>query len=100
MNTTDLKNEVYRNLSKSFSPALTKEEISTIVDTVIDAMSLGLTTNDEEGENKVVLRGFGTLKVVNRKGRTYSVRGKQVTVGDRKTVVFKPGTDLAKSISE
>lgn len=99
MNTTDLKNEVYRNLSKEFTPALTKDEVSVIVDKIIDTMTLGLTTNDEDGEAKVVLRGFGTLKVVNRKGRTYSVRGKQVTVGDRKTVTFKPGTDLVKAIS-
>ena len=99
MNTTDLKNEVYQTVSKKFSPALTKEEVSTFVDAVIDTMAAELTKDYEDGEAKVVLRGFGTLKVVNRKGRTYSVRGKEVTVGDRKTVTFKPGTELVKEIS-
>jgi len=98
MNTTELKTAVYRKLAEKFS--LNKDEIFLMVDTVIDTMTEGLNTPDEEGESKVVLRNFGTLKVVNRKGRTYSVRGKEVTVGDRKTVVFKPGTGLARSITD
>ena len=100
MNTTDLKNEFYKNHSGITSPELTRDQVSNIVDTMIELISKGLNSPDEEGENKVVLRGFGTLKVVTRKGLTYSVRGKQVTVGERKTVVFKPGTDLARSISD
>jgi nucleoid DNA-binding protein len=97
MNTTEFKNALHQRMVDQ-GASFTKEAMAVVVDEMINVMQEGLNTPDEEGECKIVLRGFGTLKQVERKGRTYSVRGKQVTVGTRKTVTFKPGTDLARAL--
>lgn len=99
MNSTELKDYVYQKLATSFDPPLTREDVGIVFETFLDGMIHGLTTPDEEGECKVLLRGFGTLKRVTRKGRTYSVRGKEVSVGERDTVTFKPGAGLSRGIS-
>lgn len=99
MNTTDLKDYLYKWAANEFDPPLTRVDVSIIVDRLVEGMREGLLTPDEDGERKVLLRGFGTLRVVTRKGRTYSVRGKDVTVGDRDTVGFKPGATLVRAIS-
>lgn len=95
MNTADLREYVYRESAKMFAIPLTREEASYLVDTVISGIVRGLV---ESEDNKVLLRGFGKFQMVTRKGRTYTVRGSQVEVPDRKTVVFKPGTDLMREI--
>jgi nucleoid DNA-binding protein len=103
MNTSKLREYVYKKALKSFSTPLTQEDTSAFLDTVIDAIMQGLVgeeSEDIEAPGKVMLRSFGTFTVITRKGRTYSVRGKQVTVPDRKTVVFKPGTDLARALAK
>lgn len=81
-----------------YDPPLTRNDISVLIDMTLDGMTKGLTEEDDDGDQKVLLRGFGTLRVVMRKGRTYSVRGKEVVVGDRETVTFKPGAELARAI--
>lgn len=100
MNTTDLKDYLYQRAATLFDPPLTREDVSVLVDMTVDGMTKALTEEDEEGEKKMLLRGFGTLRVTRRKGRTYSVRGKEVTVGDRDTVTFKPGAELARVVKE
>lgn len=100
VNTTDLKNYLYKRATTLFDPPLTRDDISVMVDMTLDGMTKALTEEDEDGERKMLLRGFGTLRVVQRKGRTYSVRGKEVVVGDRDTVTFKPGAELARTIKE
>lgn len=100
MNTTEYKDAVAAKVAtKLEGKTITKEDMSTIIDACTEVSMEALTKPDEDNECKLVIRGFGTLKVVPRKGRTYNVRGKQVTVGDRKTVTFKPGTDLVKAIT-
>ena len=99
MNTTDLKDYLYKRTAKEFDPPLTRADASIIVDILVEGMVEGLLTPDEEGERKMLLRSFGTLRVVTRKGRTYSVRGKDVTVGDRDTVTFKPGATLVRAVT-
>lgn len=98
MNTTELKDYLYKKAGKMYDPPLTRDDVSVLVDMTLDGMTKGLTEEDEDGEKKVLLRGFGTLRVVQRKGRTYSVRGKEVEVGDRNTVTFKPGAELFRAI--
>ncbi len=100
MNTTDLKNYLYKRAAVLFDPPLTRDDISVMVDMTLDGMTKALAEEDGDGERKMLLRGFGTLRVVRRKGRTYNVRGKEVEVGDRNTVVFKPGAELARTVKE
>lgn len=95
MNTADLREYVYRKSMGLFEIPLTKNEASLLVDMVIAGIVQGLTETEEK---KVLLRGFGKFQVVTRKGRTYTVRGAEVAIPDRETVVFKPGTDLVREI--
>ena len=102
MNTSKLREYVYKRALKEFSQPLTQEDVSSVIDIVIEAVTQGLVGEDNadvEDPGKVMLRSFGTFTVVTRKGRTYSVRGKQVTVPDRKTVVFKPGAELSRALA-
>ncbi len=95
MNTADLREYVYKQSMELFEIPLTRAEASLLVDTVIAGIVRGLTQTEER---KVLLRGFGKFLVVQRKGRTYKVRGTEVDVPDRLTVVFKPGTELQREI--
>lgn len=95
MNTADLREYVYKESMNLFEVPLTKDEATLLVDTVIAGIVKGLTTTEEK---KVLLRGFGKFEVVTRKGRTYIVRGQEVEIPDRLTVVFKPGSDLKREI--
>jgi nucleoid DNA-binding protein len=76
-----------------FKIPFTRQETHLLIDLFIEGITEGLV---EDG--KVGLREFGKLELVSRKGRTYKVRGTEVTVPDRKTVVFKPGSKLFKRI--
>jgi len=87
MNTTQLKSELYNRLSSDFE--ISKNDVDYFVEEFIDVMQGGLL---EDG--KVLLRKFGTLKVVTRAPRMYSVKGREVETGPRPTVVFKPGTGM------
>ena len=100
MNTTEYKKALHKRLGGKYSPPLTYEDVSLMVDMSFEVMEDALNEEDEEGECKLVMRGLGTLRQVIRKGRTFNVRGKQVTVGPRKTVTFKPGTGLAKRLTD
>lgn len=104
MNTTTLREYIYTESAKVFDPPMTRQDVSSLIDIFLDGLAAGLSgkITDAEGEedetNKVLLRSFGTFKVVKRRGRVYSVRGKEVKVGDRYTVVFKPGADLVRML--
>lgn len=101
MNTTSLREYVYKEIAKICDPPLTRKEAAEFLDIVIEGITLGLTDEelDEEGEHKVLLRSFGKFIRVTRKGRTYNVHGNEVTVPDRETVIFKPGTGLMRRIT-
>jgi nucleoid DNA-binding protein len=100
MNTTSLREYVYKETAKIFDPPLTRKEAADLIDLIFEGITQGLEEPPEEdGERKVLLRGFGKFIRVIRKGRTYNVHGKPVTVPDRETVIFKPGTQLMRRIS-
>jgi nucleoid DNA-binding protein len=94
---------MYSRAAKVFDPPLTRADVTTIIDILLDGLTAGLTGNlrgeDEDDElPRVLLRSFGTFKVVQRKGRTYRVRGKDVEVGDRHTITFNPGAELTRAL--
>ena len=95
MNTLSLKEDLYRKQYEKFKLPITKADISYLVDTLI-----GLLENGLKNDGKVTLRGFGTLRVVTRKGREYNVRGQIIKKNDTKTVTFKPGKNLNKEIKD
>jgi len=99
MNTSQLRRNIYDRAGKLFDPPFTHSDINAMLDLVVDSITDGLINREpENGERKVMLRSFGTFRLTKRRGRTYSVRGKQVTVPDRYTVVFKPGAELLRAI--
>jgi len=103
MNTSQLRKNIYDRAGKLFDPPFTHSDINAILDLVVDSITDGLINVElEEGEKerKVMLRSFGTFRLTKRRGRTYSVRGKQVTVPDRFNVVFKPGAELLRAIAD
>lgn len=63
-----------------------------LMDSVIEAM---------ENEDKVVLVGFGTFSVTERKARTgrNPQTGKEIQIPAKKTVKFKAGSRLADSVA-
>ena len=105
MNTTNLRDHMYNRAAQVFDPPLTRSDVTTIIDLLLDGLTAGLTghirgEDDEEELPRVLLRSFGTFKVVQRKGRTYRVRGKDVEVGDRYTITFSPGAELTRALKD
>jgi len=95
MNTADLREYVYRKSMELLEIPLTRDETSLFLNIVMAGIVYGLTQTEEK---KVNLRSFGKFERVQRKGRTYKVRGTEVTVPNRFTVVFRPGTKLKREI--
>jgi len=104
MNTSELRTYLYKRSAALFDPPFTHDDIASIVDLFTDAITAGIVGDEENGitaeDGKVMLRSFGTFKRVIRKGRTYNVRGKKVTVPDRVTVVFQTGAELERAIAD
>ena len=101
MNTTSLREFVYKEAAEAFDPPLTRKDVTLLIEMVFEGVMLGLTDEgfvDEDGEHKVLLRTIGKFLRVTRKGRTYNVHGKLVEVADRDTVIFKPGSQLMKRL--
>jgi len=90
----DLKDRIYQTQREAFEAPLTHRDTSTIVDIMISEMKAGVVK-----EGKVYLAGFGCLEKTTRKGRTWKIRGKEVTKGERDTVTFRPFTDIKKQLS-
>ena len=82
MTRTDLAKQVY--LAHG---GLTFAEARVLVDGVLDLMTEGLVA-----EGRLVVSGFGTFKVVERKARTGRDlgKGKPVQIPSHRTVVFVP----------
>jgi nucleoid DNA-binding protein len=95
---------MYKRSASLFNPAFTHEDIASIVDLFTDAITAGIVGDEKNGitaeDGKVMLRAFGTFKRVIRKGRTYNVRGRQITVPDRVAVVFQTGAELERALLE
>ena len=74
---------------------LTKVETSAVVDGVLATIHYALATGDS-----VTLRGFGSFRVVQRKGRKglNPKTGKVMNVPPHKSPVFRPSKDLRKAV--
>lgn len=74
---------------------LTKVETSAVVDGVLATINYALATGDS-----VTLRGFGSFRVVERKGRSgvNPKTGKAMNVPPHKSPVFRASKDLRKAV--
>jgi len=93
MNTADLREFLYQKSMERFEVPFTRNETNVLADLFFEFFTDALVT-----EGKLLIRDWGKWEVVTRKGRTYKVRGTEVTVQDRKTVTFSPGAKLTKAI--
>ena len=76
---------------------LTKLETAAVVDGFLATISYSLATGD-----KVTLRGFGSFRVVQRKGRSGSnpKTGKPMNVPPHRAPVFRASRDLRRMIDK
>jgi integration host factor subunit beta len=76
-------------------PALGRSNAELVVITLIEALSVALV----EGR-RVEIRGFGSFNCIQREPRSARnpKSGKQVQVGFRRRVHFKPGKDLQQAV--
>ena len=75
-----------------------KEDILKIVDLFMDELK-----NEFVKKNTVELRGFGTFEARLRKGREVARNpktGESVSVEDRYTICFRPGSEIKKALRE
>ena len=75
-----------------------KEDILKIVDLFMDELK-----SEFVKKNSVELRGFGTFEARLRKGRKSARNpktGENISFEDRYTIVFRPGTEIKKSLRE
>jgi len=89
MNKSDLINEVAKVVS-------TKKEAQSAVDCVVSSITNAM----KKGED-VVLTGFGTFKVVNRKARKgrNPNTGEEIAIKAAKAPKFTPGKALKESLN-
>ena len=101
MNTTSLREYVYRTTAEEIDPPLTRRDITYIIGVIFEGLTLGLTDEEfkEDDGYAVLIRKFGKFIRLTRKGRSYKIHDKIVDVPDRETVVFRPGTGLMERIT-
>ncbi len=89
MNKTDLIAKVTKDAG------LTKAQATKAVNAVIDGITEALKKGD-----KVILVGFGTFKVVNKKARTARnpQTGQEIKIPARKAPKFVPGKALKDAV--
>jgi DNA-binding protein HU-beta len=75
---------------------LTKADAKKALDAFV-----GATTGALKGGDRVALIGFGSFSVSKRSARTgrNPQTGKEIKISAKKVVKFKPGADLAGSVS-
>jgi DNA-binding protein HU-beta len=75
---------------------LTKADAKKALDAFV-----GATTDALKEGDRVALIGFGSFSVSERSARTgrNPQTGKEITIAAKKVVKFKPGADLADSVS-
>jgi DNA-binding protein HU-beta len=75
---------------------LTKADAKKALDAFV-----GATTGALKGGDRVALIGFGSFSVSKRSARTgrNPQTGKEIKISAKKVVKFKPGADLADSVS-
>lgn len=74
---------------------LTKKAATEAVDTFLNEIQRLLVKGD-----KVVLSGFGTFDVDQRKGKTMYLRGKEEQVPPHRVPRFRPGKSLKRAIKK
>jgi len=87
------KTELVDKVSEILS--LSRAEAQRQIETVLEAIAVGLTTDD-----KVLIQGFGTFTVKTRKarmGRNPQTK-EPMQIPASKTVTFKPGQDLKNRV--
>ena len=91
MTKADLVERVYEEIG------LTKKDIAMVVDHLIEVISDSLATG-----NNIEIRGFGSFKVKERKGRIARNprTGDPVEVPSRMVPVFKPSKELKNRVAE
>jgi nucleoid DNA-binding protein len=76
---------------------ISKADVTTLINI---ATEVGVKAIVEEPDHRLLIRKFGTIKAIKRKGRIYTVQDKMVSVDDRVNAVFKPGTGLAECLEK
>lgn len=91
MTKADLVEKIYEETG------LTKKDIALVVDHLIEVISESLATG-----NNIEIRGFGSFKVKERKGRIARNprTGEPVEVPNRMVPVFKPSKELKNRVAE
>ncbi len=91
MTKADLVERIYEETG------LTKKDIALVVDHLIEVISESLATG-----NNIEIRGFGSFKVKERKGRIARNprTGEPVEVPNRMVPVFKPSKELKNRVAE
>jgi len=91
MTKADLVERIYEETG------LTKKDIALVVDQLIEVISASLS----KGKN-IEIRGFGSFKVKERKGRIARNprTGEPVEVPNRMVPVFKPSKELKNRVAE
>ncbi len=91
MNKTDLVAKITKDAG------LTKTQAAKAVNAFIDAVKDALKKGD-----KVILVGFGTFKVVERKARKgrNPKTGKEITIKAKKSPKFVPGKALKEAVNK
>ncbi len=84
------KNELIKKITEQFKP-YSRKDIALVVQTVLDSMIDALKKNE-----RIEIRGFGTLTIRKRKPRMgrNPKSGAPVTLGDRRVAFFKTGKEL------
>ena len=76
---------------------LTKKDAEALVDTVFDTMIESILNGD-----KVLISGFGTFKVINRKERRVvsPMNKEEITIPASKSISFKPSVVLKEDMNQ
>lgn len=92
----DLRNRVY-DVTHAVNGNITKADAGRAVDAALDYIAESL-----KEKNDVILPGFGSFNVTERKEREgrNPQTGKTMTIAASKSVRFKPGKQLKESVNE
>ena len=91
------KADLVEQVSGAIGPGLTKKDCALVVDGFLNAIKRALASGDN-----IEIRGFGTFKLRQRKGRIARnpMTGENVRVPSRTVPVFKPSKHFMASVSK
>jgi integration host factor subunit beta len=90
------KSELIEKLGEKF-PHISKNDVEKIVNSILDRMIDALKNND-----RIEIRGFGSLFVKFRKGREARnpKTGKRLTIQSKRVPFFKAGKELKEFVNK